>query len=143
MSKNTILSFCLIVAGATVGHWVMETHSAQAASGGRVYEMRTYTAPPGKLDSLLTRFRDHTTKLFTKHGMTNVGYWVPQDEARHGNTLIYILSYPSKEAATKSWAAFRADPDWQKASKESELNGKIVEKVESVFMDPTDFSPLK
>lgn len=75
--------------------------------------------------------------------MTNIGYWVPQDEPRHSNTLIYVLAHESKDAATKSWAAFRADPEWQKAAKESELNGKIVEKTESVFMDATDYSPLK
>jgi hypothetical protein len=121
----------------------METKPAHAAPGGKVFEMRTYTAMPGKLDALNTRFRDHTIRLFKKHGMTNIGYWVPQDEPRHSNTLIYVLSHESREAATKSWAAFRADPEWQKASKESELNGKIVEKVESVFMDATDYSPIK
>jgi hypothetical protein len=143
MSRKTLLSLCLLVASAMVGYWVMETKPAHAASSGRVFEMRTYTAMPGKLDALNARFRDHTTRLFKKHGMTNIGYWVPQDEPRHSNTLIYVLAHESKDAATKSWAAFRADPDWQKAAKESELNGKIVEKTESVFMDATDYSPLK
>jgi hypothetical protein len=109
----------------------------------RVFEMRTYTTNDGKLDALLTRFRDHTTKLFEKHGMTNIGYWVPQDGPKSKNTLIYILAYPSREAAKKSWDAFRTDPVWQKAQKESEANGKIVDHVDSVFMDPTDFSKLK
>ena len=143
MSRRTLLSGCLLVASAMVGYWVMETKPAHAASGGKVFEMRTYTAMPGKLDALNTRFRDHTIRLFKKHGMTNIGYWVPQDEPRHSNTLIYVLSHESREAATKSWAAFRADPEWQKASKESELNGKIVEKVEFVFMDAVDYSPIK
>lgn len=106
----------------------------------RVYELRTYHTLPGKLDDLITRFRDHTTRLFEKHGMTNVGYWVPMDQP---NTLVYILSYPSRDAAKSSWAAFQKDPDWVKARTASEANGKIVEKVDSVYMNPTDFSKLK
>lgn len=109
----------------------------------RVFEMRTYTTVDGRLDALLTRFRDHTTKLFEKHGMTNLGYWVPQDAPLSKNTLIYILAYPSRDAAKKSWDAFRADADWQKAQKESEASGKIVDHVVSVFMDPADFSKIK
>jgi len=109
----------------------------------RVFEMRTYTTVDGRLDALLTRFRDHTTKLFEKHGMTNIGYWVPQDAPLSKNTLVYVLAYPSREAAKKSWDAFRADPVWQKAQKESEVSGKIVDHVVSVFMDPTDFSKIK
>src|SRR6266498_318485 len=85
----------------------------------RVFEMRTYTTNEGKLDALLARFRDHTTRLFEKHGMTNIGYWVPKDEPLSKNTLVYILAYPSREAAKKSWDAFRSDPDWQKVQKES------------------------
>jgi hypothetical protein len=109
----------------------------------RVFEQRIYTTKEGKLDDLLKRFRDHTTKLFEKHGMTNIGYWVPQEEPKSKNTLIYILAYPSREAAKKSWDAFRTDPVWQKVQKESEANGKIVDHVESTFMDPTNFSKVK
>jgi len=109
----------------------------------RVFEMRTYTTVDGRLDALLTRFRDHTTKLFEKHGMTNIGYWVPQEAPLSKNTLVYVLAYPSREAAKKSWDAFRADPVWQKAQKESEVSGKIVDHVVSVFMDPADFSKIK
>ena len=109
----------------------------------RVFEMRTYTTVEGRLDALLTRFRDHTTKLFEKHGMTNIGYWVPQDAPLSKNTLIYVLAFPSREAAKKSWAAFNADPVWQKAKTESEASGKIVDHVVSVFMDPADFSKIK
>jgi hypothetical protein len=105
--------------------------------------MRTYTTLEGKLPDLLARFRNHTTRLFEKHGMTNIGYWVPADEPRSKNTLIYILAHQSREAAAKSFAAFRADPEWIKAREASEKNGKIVEKVESVFLSPTDFSKLK
>ncbi len=106
----------------------------------RTFELRTYTTYDGKLPDLLKRFREHTCKIFEKHGMTNIAYWVPMDKK---NTLIYVLAFPSREAATKAWNEFRADPEWQKVQKESEANGKIVERVESVFMTPTDFSPVK
>src|SRR5579885_2128002 len=114
-----------------------------AQSNGRVFEIRTYTTYDGKLEALKKRFRDHTMRIFEKHGMTNVGYWVPQDAPQSGNTLIYIISHASREQAKKNWDAFRADPEWQKVQKESEAHGKIVSKVESVFMDAADFSPLK
>jgi len=143
MSRKNLLSCGLLIASAVVGYSIMSTNPVKAAPGGRVYELRTYTAPPGKLDNLQSRFRDHTLRIFEKHGMKNVGYWIPQDEPRHSNTLIYVISHESREAATKNWAEFRADPEWQKVAKESEANGKIVEKTESVFMDPTDYSPIK
>jgi hypothetical protein len=114
-----------------------------AQSGGPVYELRTYTTVEGRLDALLARFRDHTTRLFEKHGMKNVGYWIPADEPRSKNTLIYLLRHESREAAKKSWDAFRKDPEWIKARTASEAGGKIVEKVESVFLTPTEFSALK
>jgi hypothetical protein len=107
----------------------------------RVYELRTYTTLPGRLPALNKRFADHTMKLFEKHGMKNEMYWIPTDEARRENTLIYIVSHESAEAAKKSWDAFRADPDWIKARDASEADGKIVAKVESVYMTPTDYSP--
>jgi hypothetical protein len=105
--------------------------------------MRTYTAPPGKLDALKARFRDHTIRIFNKHDMTSVGYWIPQDAPLSQNTLVYVLAHPSREDAKKNWAAFQADPEWVKAKAESEKDGKIVEKAESVFMDPADFSQIK
>jgi len=117
--------------------------AAEAQKPNRVFEIRTYTTEEGKLDALLARFRDHTTKLFEKHGMTNIGYWVPQNEPKSKNTLIYIIAHESRDAATKNWEAFRSDPDWNKVRTESEAAGKIVNKVDSVFADPTDFSPLK
>lgn len=113
------------------------------AQDGKVFELRTYTAVEGRLDALLARFRNHTIKLFEKHGMKNVGYWVPTDSVKSKNTLVYLLEHKSMEAATKSWDAFRKDPDWIKAQTESEANGKIVEKTESVFMKATDFSRMK
>jgi hypothetical protein len=115
---------------------------AVAFGQARVYELRTYTCYEGKLDALKARFRDHTIRIFNRHGMESIGYWVPQDE-RSKTTLIYILAHPSLEAAKKNWTDFRNDPEWKKVSTESEANGKIVQKVESVFMDPADFSMLK
>lgn len=110
------------------------------AAENHVFEMRTYHTHEGRLDALLARFRDHTTRLFEKHGMTNVGYWVPKDKP---NTLIYILSYKDQASAKAAWDAFRKDPDWAKVRDASEASGKIVEKVDSVFMDPADFSKIK
>lgn len=104
-----------------------------------VYEMRTYYSPEGKLDELHARFRNHTVKLFEKHGMTNIGYFVPVENP--DRKLIYWLAYPSKEAREKSWKAFLDDPDWKKAHKASEANGTLVSKIESQFMKATDYSP--
>jgi hypothetical protein len=116
---------------------------AVAQTGKRIFELRTYTTQDGKLDALNARFRDHTTKLFEKHGMQNIGYWTPADEPLKKNTLIYVISHKDRQAAEKSWAAFRADPEWLKVRKASEANGPIVLKVESVFMDATDYSQVK
>jgi hypothetical protein len=113
------------------------------AQDRHVYELRTYHALPGRLDALIARFRDHTTKLFEKHGMRNVGYWVPADAPASQNTLIYILEHDSRETAKKSWDDFQSDPEWKKVRDASEADGKIVEKVDSVYMTPTDFSKLK
>ena len=110
-----------------------------SAADSRCYEMRTYYSPPGKLDELHARFRNHTCKLFEKHGIVNIGYWVPVDNTN--NKVIYVLAYPSREAREQSWKAFMADPDWQAAWKESEQNGKLVAKVESAFLQATDYSP--
>jgi len=115
----------------------------QAAAATHVYELRTYTTPPGKLDALKARFRDHTITIFNKHGMKSVGYWVPQDGPEHENTLVYVLEHESREAATKNWTDFRNDPEWVKAKADSEKDGPLTTQVKSVFMDPTDFSAIK
>jgi len=113
------------------------------AADQRFFELRIYTANPGKLDALNARFRNHTNKLFVKHGMQLVGYWTPADGPESANTLIYILAYPSREAREASWKAFQNDPDWKTARAESEKDGRLVGKVESKFLNPTDYSPLK
>lgn len=116
---------------------------ANGAAQGHVYELRTYYTPEGKLDDLKARFRNHTLKIFERHGMKNVVYGVPMDAPASANTLVYLLQHDSREAAKKSWDAFRNDPEWTKVRTESEKNGKLTTKVESVFLEPTDFSPMK
>lgn len=106
-----------------------------------VYELRVYHANEGKLDDLLRRFRDHTMKLFEKHGIRNIVYWVPTDEPLKGKTLIYIIAHPSREAAAANWKAFQDDPEWKSVRDKSEENGKLVEKIDSTYMSLTDFSP--
>ena len=106
-----------------------------------VYELRVYHAAPGKLPELLARFREHTTKLFERHGMKNVAYWTPVDEPQKSNSLIYILQHPSREAAAANWKSFQDDPEWKSVRDKSEANGKLVEKVDSTYLVLTDFSP--
>ncbi|HXS79248.1 MAG TPA: NIPSNAP family protein [Gammaproteobacteria bacterium] len=113
------------------------------AQGRKVFELRTYTSPEGRLDDLLERFRDDTMRIFEKHGMENVGYFVPTDAPASANTLVYILAHDSRDAATKSWEAFRADPEWKAVTERTQANGPIVSNVVSVFLEATDFSPMK
>jgi len=129
------------VAGRMTGSEAVAAAAQQQS--GRVFELRTYTTHPGKLDALNARFRNHTTKLFEKHGMTNVVYMVPMDAPQSQNTLVYLLAHKSRDAATQSWDAFRKDPDWIKVRTASEAGGKIVERVDSVFLTATDFSKMK
>jgi hypothetical protein len=145
--KPFLLSLAFI---ATIALTVIAAQEAAApaspsiAKDSRCFEMRTYYAAPGKLEALNARFRDHTTGLFKKHGMENIGYWIPADAAQGAtNKLIYVIAHKSREAARASWAAFQADPAWQKARSESEVNGRLVERVESVYMSATDYSPMK
>jgi hypothetical protein len=114
--------------------------SVAYAQAGRVLELRTYTAGEGKLDLLHARFRNHTLKMFQKHGMTNVWYGKTLDAPLSQNTMIDMLAHQSREAAKKSWDAFRADAEWAAIAKESGV-GPV--KVEAVFLEPTDYSPLK
>jgi hypothetical protein len=140
--SRIVSAVALLAIGFAAGSW-NALNVAHAQGAGKVYEMRTYTAPDGKLPNLQARFRDHTIRIFNKHGMRSVGYWVPQDAPTKDNTLMYIISHDSREAAKKNWAAFQADPEWKKVSAESQVDGPIVSKVVSVFMDATDYSPIK
>jgi hypothetical protein len=130
-----------VVAALCCTVWASAQSSKAPPGSGdvRLFEMRTYFAAPGKLDDLHARFRDHTVKLFAKHGMENIGYWTPVDNGEQ--KLIYLLAYPSREARDRSWKAFMADPDWQKAARASEANGRLVARIESIFLNPTDYSP--
>ncbi len=116
--------------------------ASNARAADRVFELRTYTTYDGKLAALKARFRDHTVAIFNRHGMTSIGYWVPDGE-KSKNTLIYIIAHPSMEEAKKHWDEFRNDPEWKKVSADSEKDGKIVSHVDSVYMTPADFSGIK
>ena len=141
--KFAIVS-ALLVVGFAAGRLSDSIFSAaQAQADSKVFELRTYTAPEGKLPNLLARFRDHTLQIFENHGMTNVAYWVPQDAPEAANTLVYVISHDSREAAAASWAGFRDDPDWQRVAEESLVDGPIVESVDSMFLETVDFSPLQ
>ncbi len=133
----------IFVLGFMMGGTMQGVPDAQAEPATRVFELRTYTAPEGKLSNLEARFRDHTMRIFENHGMMNVGYWTPQDAPNSANTLVYIIAHDSREAAAASWDAFRSDPEWSTVSRESQVDGRIVSSVESVFLDPTDFSPIQ
>ena len=137
------LSVTIFVLGLTCGSVIQLANDAEAQSSDRVFELRTYTTLPGRLDALHARFADHTIELFEKHGMTNVGYFSPQDAPRAENTLIYVLAHDSRDAADASWAAFAADPAWKRVAEESQRDGKILEKVERIYMDPTHYSQVR
>jgi hypothetical protein len=124
------LMLCVLLAGAA--------RADEPASKNRLFEMRTYVANDGKMEDLHKRFRDHTCKLFEKHGMTLIGFWTPSEGPDAGNTLVYLLAYPDKESRGKSWKAFMDDPDWKAAYKATHANGPLVKKVVKQFLSPTD-----
>lgn len=143
--KNLLFSFLVLTA-----FFAACTSSKKSSSGALIpsatmlqqnpfYEMRTYYAAPGKLDDLNARFRNNTMRIFAKHGMANIGYWVPVDNP--DNKLIYVLAYPNRQARDEAWKAFGADPEWQAVAKASEANGKLVSKVETLYLEATDYSP--
>jgi NIPSNAP len=142
-----IRTLCLVIAGGVLAALALAAEAAppgSLASDSKAFELRTYTAPPGKLEALHTRFREHTNALFIKHGMKIVGFWVPSDKDKGAdNTLVYMLAYPDRAAREKSWEAFRQDPEWIAVRDASEKDGKIVEKIESVMLTATDYSPMK
>jgi hypothetical protein len=137
MIKQLLVATALVFCGIAIGRAVQPAPS-------KVYEMRTYTAAEGKFEAMNARFRNHTLKLFEKHGMKNIGYWTPMEGPTAGTTLVYILEHASRDQAKASWAAFGKDPEWQKARAESEAAGRILAKApESVFLTATDYSPMK
>lgn len=128
-------------AGSLITAWMLHPSRASAA-GDRVFELRVYHAVPGKLPALESRFRETASKLLAKHGLDAVGYWVPEGAPAWDNTFVYILAHPSREEAKRNWDALQADPAFLQMVK-SEQSAKLVEKVDSAYMRPTDFSPLK
>lgn len=142
MKTNRIVLGAVAVLAMCLGaFWTGASVSQEQKVNTRVYELRTYTTLPGRLPALNKRFAQHTMTLFEKHGMRNEMYWIPTDDARKDNTLIYVISHENQEAADKSWKAFQADSDWIKVRDASEVDGKILLKApERVFMRMSDYS---
>lgn len=135
-----------VILALAAGAAVVRPGAADVAPAGekpRLFEMRTYTATPGKLGDLHARFRDHANRLFARHGMAVVGCWTPTDPERGKDTLVFLLAYPDKDARDKSWREFSNDPEWKQIRDDSEKAGKLVTKVDSVFLAPADYSPLR
>jgi hypothetical protein len=128
---------------AAFGKPEVSTLAVEPTKPGKLYEMRTYVAQPGKLDALHARFRDHTCRLFQKHGIEVVGFWAPCEGEAAQDTLIYIVAFPDAEAQKKAWAAFRADPEWQKAKADSERDGPLVKEIKTQNLKATNYSPLR
>ena len=143
-ANRVVLGAGVVLAVGLGAFWAGMSMGQEKKMNTRVYELRTYTTLPGRLPALHKRFAEHTMKLFEKHGIRNEMYWIPTDDARKDNTLIYLLSHESQEAAEKNWKAFQADADWIKVRDASEADGKILAKApERVFMRLTDYSPGK
>jgi NIPSNAP len=140
--RSSALLLGAFAAGSLLTARFMTLEQARADSN-RVYELRMYHTFPNRLTPLVTRFRNGEVKVFEQNHMKFMGAWVPQDAPNHENLFIYLLAHENRDAAKKNWADFGADPEWKNIQKTSEADGKIVEKVESTFMDPVDFSPLK
>jgi len=141
VKRRTLLQALPAAALLSPPLWAAARQAGTSSAPGSVYELRVYHAAAGKLPDLLARFRDHTIKLFDQHGIESVAYWTPVDEPEKGNTLIYILRHPSREAAAANWKSFQDDPTWKSVREASEANGKLVEKVDSTYLALTDFSP--
>ena len=132
----------LVVAALAVGYSAGR-NSIVEANSPRTFELRAYHTAPGKYGDLVKRFQDHTMALFKKHGMQNVAYWNATEDPQRGHVFYYMLAYPSREAREKMWKAFSEDPEWRRVKDASEAHGKLVEKVDAIFLEPTSFSPLQ
>jgi len=117
--------------------------SFSLSSTATVYELRTYTPNEGKMENLLTRFRDHTLGIFESHGITNIGYWLTEKKEGETQKLVYLIAHKDKDAAEASWKAFKADPKWKAVFAASHVNGVLVKEVVSQYLTPTDFSKIK
>lgn len=134
---------CVVLLAFLGGLAVNQRAVIEAQGMNRVFELRTYTASEGKFQALVDRFAGGETALFEKHGMRGIGYWVAAESPLAGNTLVYMLAHESRDAARASWQAFGANPVWLAMRDASQVDGRLVSKVESVFLNPTDFSPIK
>ena len=130
------------VSGFVLGQVLGSPEIVSAQSNDAVFELRTYTANEGKLDGVVEELR-RAAPIFARHGVSNVGYWLPTDAPLSEDTLIYILKHDSREAAEKSWKDFGGDPEWREAFQELNRDGRLVASFESVFMQATDYSPIK
>ena len=137
--RLALLPLAVIVGALVV--YVRPGDTGEKKVDNRVFELRIYYANPGKMEALHARFKNHTNKLLEKHGMTLIGFWT--DEKEPQRKLLYLVAHKSKEAAQASWKAFGADPDWKAAKAESEKGGVLVEKVDVVWLNPTEYSALK
>jgi hypothetical protein len=143
MPLARILSFAVVtlaLAGGFTVHQFASAPTVQAQAAGPVYELRTYTAAPGKFDALNTRFRDHTIRIFARYGVKNITYWTTTEGPLVGNTLVYVIPHASREAAATFWKNFQADPEWVKARAASVADGPLTTSVTSVFLTTTDYS---
>ena len=146
MKPSHLISF---LAGALIALGVTTIGQSQAQTpANHVYQLRMYHLNPGKMQATQDRFRNHVISIWNRHDMHAIGYWTPADppdgdKPSNQNMIVYILQHSSREAGVKNWAAFNADPEWVKAKADSEVNGKLVDHVDDIYLNPTDFSPLK
>jgi hypothetical protein len=138
--KSTYVLFFLCGAAVMLGFSTLIGSNAESAY--HIYELRLYHVNPGKMDALKARFGNYTDAIFKRHNMKSIGYWSPEDPPSSQNLFMYILEHPSRQEAEKNWAAFQADPEWQKVKAESEAHGALVDHIDRYFMDPTSFSAL-
>lgn len=143
MRINRVKSIAFIFFALIISASGALMNSSLAQDAGKVFELRTYTATPGNLDNLHARFRDHTTRIFAKHGMKVIAYWTPTDPEKADDTIIYVLEHVSRAAADAAWRAFGQDPEWAKVAEESNANGPILAGVVREYMKTTDYSPMK
>ncbi|MCH2323448.1 MAG: NIPSNAP family protein [Pseudomonadales bacterium] len=136
--KTSAISLVSLIIGLGAGIFF-----STSAQDEKVFELRTYKATPGNLDNLHARFRDHTTRIFRKHGMEVIGYWSPTSEEEREDTLVYLLGHDNQAAADQSWQDFIADPEWARVAEESNRNGQILGGIERKYMVATDYSPMR
>jgi len=147
LTARVVLSFFAV---ATLPQFSVAEPNREEKSPGaakvtspQVFELRIYTAAPGKMEKLHKRFRDHTLKMFEKHGIKSVGYWTETEQSKP-ERLYYLVAYPDRESREKMLIkGIAADPEFLKVVAESEKDGKLTTGIESVILSPTDYSPLK